>query len=162
MNASPLNKVWASHISIPLIWRFRFGASRVHIDLCHSQSDAYAVMANVHQSSLDANTTIILIAQGPAQGGDDPYKRNALEAYIQALRADPELWRDVMRELISGLRQQLNQLPDALRRPRLTVHVMQRDFQDLRTDRPLPTGGRAVAMSIDEFTRLLFRDLVDA
>jgi hypothetical protein len=134
------------------------------IQLCHQRGDAYVQVADAELSLDDENMGILNISdrENMWMRGTEPRARGKLQSMIDAWHADPKRYRNVIRELISGLRQQQHRLPRALRVPRLIVNISNSNLTALRTGRHGPLDRSRTSMPIDEFTRLLFRDLVDA
>jgi hypothetical protein len=119
-------------------------------------------VAGLRRSKDDENTCILHINTRVRATGSELRAIRKLQTMIQAWKTDPRRYRNVMREMISGLRQQQHRLPGPLRVPRLIVNISNSNLSALRTGRHNPLDSGSTSMSIDEFTRLLFRDLVDA
>lgn len=168
-NGATFHVMWASETESPLLWRFDFwpdeNTQLVLIQLVHGRGDASVDVAYALPSTHDANTgilTIRILKDMPIYS-TELRSRHKLQTMIRAWYTDPKRYRDVMREMISGLRQQKHRLPSPLRVPRLIVSINDSDLAALRTGRRGPVHHSSMtSMPVDEFTRLLFRDFVDA
>jgi hypothetical protein len=164
---------WPSRHESPLVWSIQWpgypeGINHDHLEvpditLMHPSGGAVVVVAFCESSERGTGSLDIRPVKTLRAYGSDPREVQKLQRTVQSWYADPRRLKNILRELISGLRQQQHNLPPQLKVPRLIVIIMDDDLEAIQTGRRGASRSTRTRtrIPVEEFTRLLFLDFVN-